>query len=428
MDDVTRIDGLTTLVTEETVYQTESNSFDMETAMSFSNSTPLPRLEYYTLDYKIMATIVYLILGTAAIVGNVMVIIVVLRVSHMRTPTNCYLVSLALADAMVGFITIMMHSVPENLLPKDAFIYGSPGCLIIISMEYLAFNVSALSITAFTIERYIAICHPMKAHIICSVSRATKIIIALWVFEIGYVVPWFFILEYSTKLYHGNVLLGRCWYRLEKVNFINALYLLDCVLYYVVPVGVCIPLYAIIGRVLFRSTIPQNGIRRGYEMGSCDKDNGTNRVRLMRSHEGSDGSSSPRRCKDSGTAAVSSRKQVIKMLVVVVALFGILWAPYRMLVVYNWFNTSKQNHNVWILFFCRTCLYVNSVVNPILYNFMSIKFRRAFSKLCTCRGKKGGNRWTNFSSGRGSVGGSSFTRRTSTACTAITSATHTASF
>ncbi len=77
--------------------------------------------------------------------------------------------------------------------------------------------------------------------------------------------------------------------------------------------------------------------------------------------------------------------QVVKMLVVVVALFGILWAPYRILVVYNFsVHQTEQYFNTWFLFFCRICIYINSAVNPILYNFMSVKFRNAFASLYRC--------------------------------------------
>ena len=39
------------------------------------------------------------------------------------------------------------------------------GCSTFVYCQYLGINVSALSLTAFTVERYIAICHPMKAQV-----------------------------------------------------------------------------------------------------------------------------------------------------------------------------------------------------------------------------------------------------------------------
>jgi thyrotropin-releasing hormone receptor len=75
--------------------------------------------------------------------------------------------------------------------------------------------------------------------------------------------------------------------------------------------------------------------------------------------------------------------QVIKMLVVVVGLFAILWMPYRVYVVYNSFASSPYR-DYWFLLFCRIMVYMNSAINPILYNAMSVKFRRAFRKYLSC--------------------------------------------
>ena len=75
--------------------------------------------------------------------------------------------------------------------------------------------------------------------------------------------------------------------------------------------------------------------------------------------------------------------QVIKMLAVVVGLFAILWLPYRAWVVYNSF-TNDPYHDMWFRLLCRLMVYMNSAINPILYNAMSVKFRRAFKRLLTC--------------------------------------------
>ncbi|GBM84804.1 Thyrotropin-releasing hormone receptor [Araneus ventricosus] len=76
-------------------------------------------------------------------------------------------------------------------------------------------------------------------------------------------------------------------------------------------------------------------------------------------------------------------EKVVKMLVVVVALFATLWFPYRFLVVYNSFATHRYME-LWFLMFCKTMIFINSAINPILYNAMSIKFRKAFKRLLSC--------------------------------------------
>lgn len=70
------------------------------------------------------------------------------------------------------------------------------------------------------------------------------------------------------------------------------------------------------------------------------------------------------------------------MLMTVVFLFAIFWLPYRSLVVYNSFVKIRKP-DYWLYLFARTMAFLNSTVNPILYNAMSRKFRRAFRLLIT---------------------------------------------
>lgn len=71
------------------------------------------------------------------------------------------------------------------------------------------------------------------------------------------------------------------------------------------------------------------------------------------------------------------------MLAVIVFVFMITWMPYRTLVVYNSVVEEKYM-DLWFLMFCRTMVYINSAINPILYNAMSVKFRRAFKRILFC--------------------------------------------
>ena len=106
----------------------------------------------------------------STLTGNVLVCLVVHKTRSMHTTTNCYLVSLAVADTIT-----LLASVPQEILSYhilgNKWVWGTVGCTLMIYLQYLAINASALSLTAFTVERYIAICHPIKSKFICTLSR-----------------------------------------------------------------------------------------------------------------------------------------------------------------------------------------------------------------------------------------------------------------
>ncbi|CAH2097198.1 unnamed protein product [Euphydryas editha] len=87
---------------------------------------------------------------------------------------------------------------------------------------------------------------------------------------------------------------------------------------------------------------------------------------------------------------VRARKQVILMLGTVVLCFFLCLMPYRVLALWIIITPSELSDNVspekWynLLYFSRIMLYINSAINPILYNLMSSKFRIGFCKVCIC--------------------------------------------
>ncbi|XP_010117790.1 PREDICTED: thyrotropin-releasing hormone receptor-like, partial [Chlamydotis macqueenii] len=227
---------------------------------------------------------------------------------------------------------------------------------------------SAWSITAFTVERYIAICHVIKAQLLCTVSRAKRIISSLWVFTSLYCLMWFFLVD-TTQVTFSDGAQVSCGYRVSRSLYMP-IYFLDFAVFYVIPLGLATVLYSLIARILFMSPLPatpQHSWPGSVHQGGS----------LKLSGQGNKG-------------ALSSRKQVTKMLAVVVVLFALLWMPYRTLVVVNSFMDPPYL-NIWFLLFCRMCIYLNSAINPIIYNLMSQKFRAAFRKLCKCEEKSAEN-------------------------------------
>ncbi|XP_067832663.1 thyrotropin-releasing hormone receptor [Heptranchias perlo] len=321
----------------------------------------------HSLEYEVASIFLILLICGAGIMGNVMVVLVVLTTKHMRTPTNCYLVSLAIADLVV-LVVAGLPNVTNTIY--GSWIYGYTGCLGITYLQYLGINVSSCSITAFTIERYIAICHPIKAQFICTTSRAKKIILLVWVFTSVYCVMWFFLLDIKQNIYKDMTVVA-CDYRVPR-KFYLPIYFLDFFLFYVAPLVLATVLYWLIGRILFLNPIP------------IDPTESSKRRRSVSAHP-----ELTLKTADSkiSSSTATSRRQVTKMLAVVVILFALLWMPYRTLVVINSF-LNQPITNPWVLLFCRVCIYLNSAVNPVIYNLMSQKFRAAFRKLCKCEEKR----------------------------------------
>uniref|UniRef100_A0A3Q3RIN3 Thyrotropin-releasing hormone receptor n=1 Tax=Mastacembelus armatus TaxID=205130 RepID=A0A3Q3RIN3_9TELE len=315
----------------------------------------------YTVEYKVVSVFLVSLICGVGIVGNVMVILVVLTTKHMRTPTNCYLVSLAAADLMV-LTAAGLPNITDALYGQ--WVYGYAGCLGITYFQYLGINASSCSITAFTVERYIAICHPIKAQFLCTLSRAKKIIMLVWALTSVYCVMWLFLSD-TKKLTYDNAVLLSCAYKVSRSNYLP-IYFTDFAVFYVLPLMLATVLYGLIARILFLNPLP-----------SDPKDSSKKWKK-----ETSQGGRMVSTSSSSGTTA-ASRRQVTKMLAVVVILFALLWMPYRTLVVVNSF-LDKAYLDTWFLLFCRLCIYLNSAINPIIYNAMSQKFRAAFKKLCQC--------------------------------------------
>lgn len=251
-------------------------------------SEALKKMPQDSIEVQVVTILLALLICGVGIAGNIMVVLVVLRTKHMMTPTNCYLVSLAIADLIV----LLAAGLPNISEVVASWIYGYTGCLCITYLQYLGINVSSCSITAFTIERYIAICHSIKAQFICTVSRAKKIIACVWIFTSVYCIMWFFLVDTNETIYADGVVV-KCGYRVSR-NLYMPIYFLDFTLFYVIPLIVATVLYGLIARILFMNPLPANPHDRV----------GTDSI-----HQGRSQNAMKLSCKPN-KGAMSSRKQV----------------------------------------------------------------------------------------------------------------------
>ncbi|RWS23082.1 thyrotropin-releasing hormone receptor-like protein, partial [Leptotrombidium deliense] len=205
-----------------------------------------------------------------SVLGNVMVVIVVLKTKSMKTPTNCYLVSLSIADLMV-LIAAVPNEIISYYVLGDQWIWGRYGCGLFIFLQYLGINVSSLSITSFTIERYIAICHPMKAQKMCTVHRAKRIIIGVWIFALIYCSPWLFLTKVEPIYYKGYDDIETCTFALSRKHYLGYFFA-DLVLFYVFPLILSCILYGLIARILFTNEISRSVGKSNSNNGNMSMD------------------------------------------------------------------------------------------------------------------------------------------------------------
>jgi len=333
-----------------------------------------PEEDMWPLSIRITMTIIFAGLSLIGIIGNILVVLVVWKVPGMKTPTNCYLVSLALSDCLFFLATTptelnYLHTVPGT------YIFGSIGCAIFSYAPYLAINASSLSITAFTIERFIGICYPLRARYICTVKRAKLIIICIWIFSFIYNSPWLYL---ATLKEEDSGL--TCSFKLERHNWsYKVIYFGDLGMFYVIPMILNILIYGRITYTLSKSSIKGNS----PSLKRVPKEPVDTQLTVS-----APSTTAPREFFVNGGKRSSTRgkMQVIKMLLIVVIIFAVCWLPYRAMVTWNSFASTKIDSDFYILF-SKTLIFINCAINPILYNVMSARFRNAFKKFFGNKGR-----------------------------------------
>uniref|UniRef100_A0A673ZJX5 G-protein coupled receptors family 1 profile domain-containing protein n=1 Tax=Salmo trutta TaxID=8032 RepID=A0A673ZJX5_SALTR len=117
-----------------------------------------------------------LLIALLAIAGNILVCLAVNQNRKLRTVTNYFLVSLAMADIFVGVLAIPCAVLTDLGLPH----HNLPLCLLLLSVLIVLTESSILSLLAVAAERYVAILLPLQYQRIVSPRNARLALILTW--------------------------------------------------------------------------------------------------------------------------------------------------------------------------------------------------------------------------------------------------------
>jgi adenosine receptor A2a len=110
-----------------------------------------------------------------ALAGNFLVLLVFARCRSLRTVTNYYVISLAVADTLVATVGIPSAISTSVGLPRHFTL-----CLLMNSVLMLLCTGSILSLVAVTVDRFWAIVHPLTYAVDMTKRRAIIVIACCW--------------------------------------------------------------------------------------------------------------------------------------------------------------------------------------------------------------------------------------------------------
>ncbi|KAJ8675172.1 hypothetical protein QAD02_010958, partial [Eretmocerus hayati] len=334
------------------VITTKSSAIIIDTGSS-GNSSSSRRDSLFVV---VPVSVIYATIFVTGLIGNVSTCVVIARNKAMHTATNYYLFSLAVSDLL-----LLVSGLPSEMYyiwSNYPYVFGEVFCVVQSFAAETSANATVLTITAFTVERYVAICHPFLSHTMSKLSRAVKYIMAIWLLALCLAIPQAiqFGIVYQ-KHANGTIDEGTAMCSV-KWTFIDHAFEISTILFFIVPMTVITVLYVFIGLKLRSAKLMRNPL----EQGSSNS--------------------------DSSRGKGSSQKNVIRMLVAVVVAFFICWAPFhaqRLLAVYAESKKRGGYKSNFVVPVYTTLTYVSGVfyylsttVNPLLYNIMSNKFREAF--------------------------------------------------
>ncbi|MBN3285449.1 GHSR protein, partial [Polyodon spathula] len=298
----------------------------------------------FPISTLIPVTIICILMFIVGVTGNTMTILIIRKYKDMKTTTNLYLSSMAVSDLII-FLCLPFDL--YRLWKYIPWIFGEAICRLSHYINEGCTYATILHITALSIERYLAICFPLKAKVFVTKRRVKCVIGFLWMFALVSAAPMLFLfgVEYENNT-DPDTGTRQCKYTSYAVSS-GLLYTMVWVstIYFFFPMFCLSFLYGSIGRKLWKS---KNEIR------------GPNAANRERYH-----------------------RQTVNILVVVVLAFAVCWLPFHIgrnifIHVDNYLAAkfSQYFNMVSMLLF-----YLSACINPILYNLMSKKYRAAASRL-----------------------------------------------
>ncbi|KAM8976183.1 5-hydroxytryptamine receptor 2A [Pelodytes ibericus] len=309
------------------------------------------------------------------IAGNILVILAVSLEKKLQNATNYFLMSLAIADMLLGFLVMPISML--NILYDYEWPLHRKLCPVWIYLDVLFSTASIMHLCAISLDRYIAIRNPIHHSRFNSRTKAFTKIIAVWTISVGISMPVPVIgLQDDSKVFNQE----NC--SLTDDNFI----IVGSFVAFFIPLVIMLITYFLTIRSLQKeATLCFNnlGAKSKLALFSFLPQSSISSEKLFQRSLQKELAPYGRRTMQS----INNEQKASKVLGIVFFLFVVMWCPFFITNVMAVFCKESCNEHiigellkvfVWIG-------YLSSAVNPLVYTLFNKTYRSAFSRYIQCR-------------------------------------------
>ncbi|XP_051259320.1 trace amine-associated receptor 13c-like isoform X2 [Dicentrarchus labrax] len=287
--------------------------------------------------------LIYILLSSISLLTAVLNLLVIISISHFKqlhTPTNLNLLSLAVSDFFVGLLIFF-----QIMLIDGCWFLGDLMCVVYQYLAYIITSASIGTMVIISVDRYVAICHPLHYSTKVTQKRVQVCISLCWMCSV--ILHSLNLKDILKQPGRYNSCIGECVF---FISYIAGL--VDLICSFIIPITVIVVLYI---RV-FVVAVSQ--------------------ARAMRSHI-----AAVTLQKSVKVTAKKSEMKAARTLGVVVVVFVICTCPYYCVAL-----TGQDNLlNAAFVTFEIFLIYVNSCLNPLIYAFFYPWFRKSIKLIVTLK-------------------------------------------
>ncbi|XP_030838576.1 galanin receptor type 1 [Strongylocentrotus purpuratus] len=214
---------------------------------------------YLEAPLKQILITVFVVIFALSLFGNFLVVFVIARNKSMHTVTNFFLANLAFADLLVAVFCV----IPQLLwYVLESWPLGLLICRLHKYMTSAATTASILILTVISVERYIAILHPLETRRVLTSRRLTITVMLVWMLSAVVNIPvalFYNLLHYGDNKYCTPSTLSEGVARVHSILF--------CVFFYTIPLLIMAVLYGIISRKLWTTSTGKRVFTSGEDSG-----------------------------------------------------------------------------------------------------------------------------------------------------------------